>query len=615
MQSESNKQDSSTIIPPELAIRALRDNGYRNTAYALAELIDNSVQANADLVDVVCREEYRTIRGQNRRTITGIGVFDNGNGMSSDTLQLALQFGNGTHLTDRKGIGRFGMGLPNSSISQGRRVDVWSWRSGPDNAIHTYLDVDEIANGEQLTVPTPTADSLPEDWRNRTETIGTSGTFVLWSKFDEYRLTWRGAGTTLDHTGALIGRMYRKFISNGSLTIRLLSYIDDNWSPQIDQSVRVNDPLYLMENSQTPKPFNEKPMFQEWGEGEEKFTILYKKREHTVIVRMSWAKPETVPKDGVNRGSKPYGKHAARNLGVSIVRAGRELDLDAAWTNSYDPTERWWGVEVEFPPALDEIFGVTNNKQAATIFSSMAQFDESTEYLERETTEQYIGRIRDEGDPRAHLLPMVNHIRLQVQKMRERLGDQTKGKRGKGKRQKRHDEVGVEDTASTKFRERNKERNKKGIDTDHDNKEFSEQDREKLEKDLKEDKDYSDDTARDISEAVVARNRKVIFVTKSMDTDHPFFNVEFQHGGLTAVVFNTKHLLYKHLIEVLEPRIDEDTDKDLIDRVNTASDTIKLMFSAWARYEMEEVQHHELLSDIRQDWGRMARFFLSESMD
>jgi len=38
------------------------------------------------------------------------------------------------------------------------------------------------------------------------------------------------------------------------------------------------------------------------------------------------------------------------------VRAGRELDLDQAWVIKYDPVERWWGVEVEFPPALDEQF-------------------------------------------------------------------------------------------------------------------------------------------------------------------------------------------------------------------------------------------------------------------
>ena len=47
---------------------------------------------------------------------------------------------------------------------------------------------------------------------------------------------------------------------------------------------------------------------------------------------------------------------------------GRELILDAGWCIGYDPRERWWGAEIEFPPSLDEVFGVPNNKQAATHF-------------------------------------------------------------------------------------------------------------------------------------------------------------------------------------------------------------------------------------------------------
>ena len=66
-----------------------------------------------------------------------------------------------------------------------------------------------------------------------------------------------------------------------------------------------------------------------------------------------------------NPGAAPWGKHANRNKGVSIVRARRELELSLAWVNNYEPEERWWSVEVEFDPILDEIFGVVNNKQHA----------------------------------------------------------------------------------------------------------------------------------------------------------------------------------------------------------------------------------------------------------
>ena len=115
---------TNDIIPPELAIKAMRDGGYKNTAYALAELIDNSVQAESKNVELICIENYKDVKGRNLKRIDQIGVIDNGSGMTQEILQLALQFGNGTHLEDRKGIGRFGMGLPNSSISQCRRVEV-----------------------------------------------------------------------------------------------------------------------------------------------------------------------------------------------------------------------------------------------------------------------------------------------------------------------------------------------------------------------------------------------------------------------------------------------------------------------------------------------------------
>lgn len=284
------------------------------------------------------------------KRLSEIGVLDNGSGMDPTTLRQALQFGNGTHLNDRAGIGRFGMGLPNASISQCKRVDVWSWQRGPENAIHTYLDVEEIETGNVRLVPKPTPQSLPQEWRDYSTDIGTHGTLVIWSKFDEHRLTWKGSRATLEHTEIQAGRMYRKFINDGTLALRLSSIDGDEDKISIDRMAKVNDPLYLMAPSSTPPPFDRKPMFQKWGESDEKFTIDHGDKTGEVKVKISWASQDTVPTDGGDRGSTPYGKHAAKNIGVSLMRAGRELDLDSSWAISYDPTERWWGVEVEFPP-------------------------------------------------------------------------------------------------------------------------------------------------------------------------------------------------------------------------------------------------------------------------
>lgn len=595
------------IIPPELAVKAMRDSGYKNTAYALAELIDNSVQANANSVEVICIEAHRQVNERSRRRIQRIGVLDNGYGMTPETLRLALQFGNGTHLTDREGIGRFGMGLPNSSISQCRRVEIWTWQSGPDNAMYTYLDVDEIEDRRLISVPRPVRQPLPDEWRVWSEKIETSGTLVVWTNFDYHRLSWRGGLATLRNTESLVGRMYRKFIDDGSLSIRLLALLEGESEPTFDEPVRVNDPLYLIRNSSTPVPFDTEPMFQPWGDEDEVFQIDYDGMLHEIVVRMSWARDETVTEDKSDRGAKDYGKHAAKNMGLSIVREGRELDLDPSWTNSYDPTERWWGVEVQFPSTLDEVFGVTNTKQNATVFSNMAQFDWKSEADPGESMSEFCDRIQSDGDPRALLVPIVEHIRQQISEVRKRVKKQAKGRRGN---QERHDQPSVEDLATSKFRERAEQ----GHPTDTDDVEFTEENRKSFEQDLREDKHYPENVAEEIANATLKRKRKVVFLTKAME-GYAFFNVEHKQGGLTAIVFNTNHPFYEQLMESLEPDVGDESDVDLIDRIHKAADTLELLFAAWARYEMEEVRHLDRLFEMRQEWGKMARFFLTEQED
>lgn len=591
---------SVDIIPPNLAIKAMRDSGYRNTAYALAELIDNSVQANASLITVFCIEGRKVVTERERRFISEIAVFDNGNGMTPSQLRMSLQFGNGTHLEDRSGIGRFGMGLPNSSISQCRRVDVWTWQNGPDNAMRSYLDVTEIEHGRLSKVPEPMHDPVPGDWRQRAgANLGTTGTLVVWQEFDEHRLSWRSARATFEHAESLVGRMYRKFIHAGTLSIRLVAL--QNEAVTYDQAARANDPLYLMEATSTPAPYDCQPMFQSWGEQDYVHEVKYNGGIHKVTVRMSWARPETVPQDGTDRGSKPYGKHARKNIGVSIVRAGRELDLDTGWTIGYDPLERWWGIEVEFPAELDEVFGVPNNKQAATVFSQMAYFDWANETDADEKRTEVMARLRAEGDPRAELMDIAQYIKDQLTTVRTRIRDQGKGRRSGGRR---HDETSVDDLATEKFKQRAAE----GHTTDQDDKVFDEAAKEGLVQDLV-GKHYPEPTAREIAESVFQRGKRVIFVDAELD-GYAFFKVDPRPGGVTEVVFNTAHPAYGQLVQVLDGDTGNATDRELLERIGNASDTLKMLFAAWARYEMEDVANRQRLYDMRQEWGKMARMFL-----
>src|SRR5213595_784332 len=82
-------------------VRGIRDIGYRSTATALDELIDNSMQAEAKSVHVVFDFPDNPEAKPN-----ALAVVDDGHGMDPDMIRLAIIWG-GTHREDdRSGFGR-----------------------------------------------------------------------------------------------------------------------------------------------------------------------------------------------------------------------------------------------------------------------------------------------------------------------------------------------------------------------------------------------------------------------------------------------------------------------------------------------------------------------------
>ena len=332
------------FVPTALAVNAMRDNGYKNAAYAIAELIDNSIQAGAKSVELLCVESEEQLPQRRVRRIRQIGVLDNGGGMDAEVLRQAIQFGNGTRLNDRSGIGRFGMGLPSASISQCRRLEVWTWQSGTDKPLHTYLDLGEIERGEIQEVPAPAEKPIPPFWRQAGRSFGPTGTLVVWSELD--RCTWRTARSIINNSEFVVGRMYRKFIDSGQTAIRMATFLEGIPQPESEDYSLANDPIYLMPNTSTPEPYHDKPMFEKYGEvWEVNPTIAFNGGLHEVAIRFTFAsenarKPSPT---GVVAGNQLHGKHAGKNVGVSVMRAGRELELDQSWVISYDARERWCG--------------------------------------------------------------------------------------------------------------------------------------------------------------------------------------------------------------------------------------------------------------------------------
>lgn len=599
----------NSIVPAYLAVKAMRDNGYKNAAYAIAELIDNSIQHGATKVELLCAEIDVQYNLRNVTRINQIGVLDNGKGMTEDILRMALQFGNGTHLdiSQQKGIGKFGMGLPSSSISQAKKVEVWTWQNGIENAIYSYLDIDKIIKQEMKEVPKPVRKEIPEMWRIAGKAYDKTGTLVVWSNID--RCIWKTAQAIIDNSEFLIGRMYRKFIVNGKVDIKMVSFKESNPSSFTKvKNAQPNDPIYLMEKTSCPAPFSDKAMFNKWGgdDGfEVKFDITYNGGKHEVALRFSIAKNEA--REGYNPGSKPHGKHAGKNIGVSVVRAERELDLDQAWVIQYDPRERWWGVEIEFPPALDEIFGVTNNKQFANNFSELGKIDLEELVTGGKTFAQLRDELEEEGDPKALLIEIAQKINSQLSSIRDVIRMQKQNEERSGRT--RHSDVATsaEQIATDATKER-VEQGHKGTSDAQESK--SEEERKAdVEKTLVEE---GVTNAPEVVDWLFKNNLKYSFVDAEIEST-AFFSVKSK-GGKILISLNTTHPAYHKLVEVLEETTEGVEQEDLQRRLTNASEGLRLLLMAWARYEDEQPDGKlkTTAQESRQDWGRIARQFLQD---
>lgn len=598
------------IVPTSLAVKAMRDNGYKNAAYAIAELMDNSIQAGATTVQLLCADRESQVEQRVRKRLHEVAVLDDGCGMDLDTLQIALQFGNGTHLSaeQQTGMGRFGMGLPSASISQCQRVDVWSWTDGAENALHSFIDLHEIGAGTMRVLPTPQHKALPKVWRVAAgkQSFGKSGTLVVWSDLD--RVFWRTSKALVDNSEELIGRMYRYWINDSRVSIVLKNFLFDEPTKILqERRAKPNDPLYLMSNTSTPAPFDTKPMFQPYpaeGENIVPITVRFQGQDHVVTVKFSLASEEArASVEGKQSGSLPFGQHAARNVGVSVVRAGRELELDPAWTTTYEPRERWWGVEVSFEPGLDELFGVSNNKQSARNFAEAAKIDADA------LVKQHGGSIsaarkalRDEEDPLEPLLEVVHRVQKNISLMRRVIQTQAEGRR----RRVRHEEESIEAQATDAVRKRQEEGHRGKSDEDEGK---PAEERKSDVADQLEHLGHSRETAEVLAAETIDKGLKYRMEVAPLEGG-AFFSVQ-PRGGILLVTLNTEHPAYDLLLGARDPKdLPDDPDK-LKAKLQAAQAGLEMMLFAWARYEDEQpTDHRRLTQNIRHDWGRMAEGFL-----
>jgi hypothetical protein len=327
-----------SIVDVQRFIEATRDSGYKDISAAIAELVDNSLEANATAVSIALIEnnisENKGIK---------VVVADNGHGMCPSILRLALRFGGSTRFDSRAGIGRYGMGLPNSSLSQTRRVDIYTW-TDPSTVWWTYLDVDEITLGKTFEVPPPRRRVLPEQYD-----IGwsASGTVVVWSNCD--RINRRNIKAVTSRLHETLGQTFRVALKH-RISIKINGVL-----------LRAIDPLFIQKGN------NLKGAIQYGPELKYKIKVPPRKSlKDTTTSVVSVKFSEMAIEEWCKLTNNEKRAHRiSKRAGISVLRAGREIDygwffMGSKRKENYDD---WWRGEIRFEAELDELFGVTHTKQ------------------------------------------------------------------------------------------------------------------------------------------------------------------------------------------------------------------------------------------------------------
>jgi hypothetical protein len=151
---------------------SLRDLGY-SLETAVADLIDNSISADATEVKVFCDMS---------RNAPVLVIVDNGRGMTGEEVIAALRHGATDPRRKRgpKDLGRFGLGLKTASFSQCRRLTVVSIVNGKHAGAEWNLD--EVEKTDDWFISVLDSDEIAS--QPYFETLDGTGTLIIWRDLD-----------------------------------------------------------------------------------------------------------------------------------------------------------------------------------------------------------------------------------------------------------------------------------------------------------------------------------------------------------------------------------------------------------------------------------------------
>ena len=590
--------DKYEIFSAEFSTNSLRATGFKSTHYALAELIDNSVQsAIEDKKNKNCNVEVIAIDKNNK--LSKIIVLDDAGGMSPEILRQSLGVGRGraTEETKKNRVGqgktsKFGLGLKQASLSQCARFEAYTWQG--EDVYMSYLDNELMIAGKLRYVPEPIKKNIPTEILDIIKLKKSkSGTCIIWYDISP-KTTWKTSFGLMKNAEMEFGRMYRHLIESKNVNITLSTFneISNNvFSEVSSKPVRKNDPLFLMKNCVVEdidlhQALSEKDKYFDYLDTEE----FIAENGSKILVKYSVSNKK-FRENAVGKGNL-LNSFVGKLDGVSIVRNGRELEIDKSFMTK-DTRERFIGVEVSFDATLDDLMGVDGKKQTAANFYKRDIEELASD--EKKTQIQYLNEIEDNlsGDE-VILIRLSDSISKRVGTLREQIRNIRKDtlvKRGPGSAE----------VSGTKLLGEREQKTK----SDEDFKLIS--DAEKLKSIMEQLEAGGEDESEKKKNAQDIVGKKLRFHFTDVELPPQFlFDIELR-AGIYNIKLNKKHPAFLNFFKLLA---DQDDELNNGNDEPSAERGLKLLLESWARLEDEAPQNlKEQLQDIRLEWGKLARLF------
>lgn len=316
---------------PKSTINSYRSFGY-NLSTAIADIIDNSISADADTIDI-----NFTWKGKD----SVISILDNGKGMNLVELILAMTPGSKDpeDLRDVKDLGRFGMGLKTASFSQCKRLTVVTKKVGY-TTIKRCWDIDFINSEEEWTLLDYISD---ESYLKKIENIK-CGTLIIWEVLD------RIVGEAKEENEAVKNAFYQEMATvNEHLSLVFHRFIESKRIKLYSNSYEIEawNPFLL---NLTPKP--------EMGQLE----ILHNNVEVTYFILPHMSK---INKVDYEKSGGPLGWY--QQQGFYIYRGDRLL-VSGDWLGIEKKREysKLARIAINFPNANDFDWNLDIKKSTAT---------------------------------------------------------------------------------------------------------------------------------------------------------------------------------------------------------------------------------------------------------